>query len=326
MNFLVFLSLIIGQADAAADRISYPGKDANSPKIVLISGDEEYRSEEALPQLAKILSKHHGFKTVVLFPLDPKTGEINPNINNNIPGTDELRDASLVIMSLRFRNLPDAQMKEIVDYVNSGRPIIALRTSTHAFNMSKESKYAAWTWNNGGAYKGGFGKQILGETWVNHHGNHGSESTLGLIAPGAGEHPILKGIKDGDVWGPTDVYGVNLPADAKPLVMGQVLAGMKKDSKPVVGKKNEPMMPVAWVREVKSESGKTARVFTTTMGAATDLENEGVRRLLLNAVFWTLEKESQISPTAEVGIVGDYKPSKFAFNGFVKGKKPSDYR
>src|ERR1700680_140622 len=79
-----------------------PGKGKH---IVLISGDEEYRSEEALPQLGKILAKHHGFKCTVLFAIDPKTGEINPNISN-IPGLENLQSADLMIISTRFRDLP----------------------------------------------------------------------------------------------------------------------------------------------------------------------------------------------------------------------------
>lgn len=325
MQFLALVALFLTQGqNEKTDRIVYPGADEKAPKVVLIAGDEEYRSEEALPQLAKILNKHFGLKTVVLFPIDPKNGEINPNVNNNIPGTDELRDANLMIIGLRFRNLPDKQMKEIVDYVDSGRPIIALRTSTHAFNISKDSKYNSWTWNSSGPWKGGFGKQILGETWVSHHGNHGSESTLGLFAPGKENSPLLKGIKTGEIWGPTDVYEAAPPKDAETIVLGQVLSGMTKGSKPVAGKKNNPMMPIVWTREVKSASGEMGKILTTTMGASQDLENEAFRRLLVNGVHWALGKE--VPENAKVDLVGDYKPTKFSFNGFVKGKKPADYR
>ena len=75
-------------------------------------------------------------------------------------------------------------------------------------------------------------------------------------------HPIVRGI-DGDIWGPTDVYGVRLPlpGDCKPLVLGQVLEGMKPTDKPVAGPKNDPMMPVAWIKTYTGASGKTARVF-----------------------------------------------------------------
>ena len=58
--------------------------------IVLVSGDEEYRSEEALPMMAKILSTHHGFDCTVLFAIDPETGEIDPEHQTNIPGLDAL--------------------------------------------------------------------------------------------------------------------------------------------------------------------------------------------------------------------------------------------
>src|SRR5262245_14599787 len=83
--------------------------------IVLVSGDEEYRSEEGLPQLGKILAKHHGFKCTVLFALD-KDGTINPRVNNNIPGLEQLKTADLMIIATRFRKLPDEQMKYIVEY------------------------------------------------------------------------------------------------------------------------------------------------------------------------------------------------------------------
>ncbi len=303
-----------------------PGKGKH---IVLISGDEEYRSEEALPQLAKILATHHGFKCTVLFAIDPKTGTINPNVVNNIPGLEALKDADLAIFFLRFRNLPDDQMKYIDEYVESGRPIMGLRTATHSFNIPGGKTYSRYSNGSGDKeWKGGFGKKILGEQWVNHHGHHGKESTRGIIAPEAKDHPILRGIKDGDVWGPTDVYTVNLPlpGDSKPLVLGQVLTGMKPTDPPLVGKKNDPMMPVAWVKTYAVGKGQAGRVFNTTMGASQDLETEGTRRLLVNAVYWAIGLEKSIPEKAKVDIVGTYKPLPFRFGGFAPGKKPADLR
>ena len=156
-----------------------PGQGKN---VVLISGDEEYRSEEALPQLAKILAKHHGFTCTVLFAIG-KDGSIDPEPNDNIPGLEALRKADLMIIATRFRDLPDDQMKEIVDYVESGRPIIGMRTATHAFNIKGGKKYARYSFNSK-EWDGGFGRQVLGETWISHHGHHGRESTRGIIAPG----------------------------------------------------------------------------------------------------------------------------------------------
>jgi type 1 glutamine amidotransferase len=292
--------------------------------IVLVSGDEEYRSEEGLPQLGKILAKHHGFKCTVLFAIDAKDGTINPNETHNIPGLEALHRADLMIIATRFRDLPDEQMKHIVEYVESGRPIIGLRTATHAFSL-KSKTYAKYSWNNKD-WPGGFGRQILGETWVNHWGRHGTESTRGIVVKEEANHPVLRGIKDGDIWGPTDVYEVHLPlpGDSKPLVLGQVLQGMKPDDPPVEGKKNDPMMPVAWVKTYKGASERTGRVFTTTMGASQDLESAGLRRLLVNASYWAAGLEDKISAQLNVDLVGEYKPRPFKFGGAAQGVKPSD--
>lgn len=295
--------------------------------IVLVSGDEEYRSEEALPQLAKILSKHHGFRCTVLFAIDPQTGEINPNYTRNIPGMEKLATADLMVVFLRFRDLPDEQMQHFVDYVESGRPIVGLRTATHAFNNPKSPKFARYHWQSTEpGYEQGFGRQVLGETWISHHGHHGKESTRGIPAPGQERHPILRGIAPGDIWGPTDVYGVRLPlpGDSQPIVLGQVLKGMNKDDPPVEGAKNNPMMPIAWTKTYTGTQGKTARVFTTTMGAATDLVAEGTRRMLVNACYWALGMEDQIPDKSNVELVGKYEPTPFSFNGFRRGVKPAD--
>lgn len=298
-----------------------PGK---GKQVVLVSGDEEYRSEEALPQLAKILAKHHGFKCTVLFAIDPQDGTINPNQSDNIPGLEALKTADLLILFTRFRKLPPEQMQAFADYLSTGKPIIGMRTATHAFALPDDSPFIKYTWNN---KEGGFGRQILGETWISHHGSHGKQSTRGIVAPGQQAHPILRGIADGDIWGPTDVYGVTLPlpGDSQPLVLGQVLVGMDSKDAPVDGKQNDPMMPVAWTKSYATEGGKTGRVFTTTMGASQDLQSEGVRRMLVNAAYWGLGMEDQIPEKSKVDIIGKYEPSRFSFGGFVKGRKPADY-
>lgn len=330
MLFRVTLSFLLLASSAFAAGVVYEGSSGpgKGKHIVLVAGDDEYRSEEALPQLGKILAKHHGFKCTVLFPIG-KDGTINPNAGeSDIPGLEALDSADLMIMGLRFRDLPDEQMQHMVDYIESGKPIIGTRTSTHAFNIKGGKKFAKYSWGNGDKeYLKGFGKQVLGETWVAHHGAHGSEATRGIFAPGAEKHPILTGIKSGEIFGPTDVYTVTLPlpGDSHPLVLGEVVAGMKPEDKAVEGKKNDPMMPVAWTKSYKTTSGKEARVFTTTMGAATDLLNEPLRRMLVNASFWALKLEEKIPEKANVDLVGEYNPSRFSFNGFKKGVKPEEH-
>lgn len=331
MKKLLLLNCVLAVLAASAlargdDRwLVLEGQDGpgNGKHVVLIAGDNEYRSEEALPQLAKILATQHGFKCTVLFSQD-EDGTVNPDAEENIPGLETLRSADLMVLGLRFRNLPDEQMQHIADYVAAGKPIVALRTSTHSFNTSGDKKHADWNWTK----NGGFGKRILGETWVAHHGAHGSESTRGLIAPGAKDHPIVRGIKDGDVWGPTDVYTVNLPLPegCQPILLGQVLKGMKFDDPPVEGKKNDPMMPLVWTKTYKGDSGKQGRVVTSTLGAATDFEAAGSRRMFVHAVYWALSMEDKIPKGgAKADLVGEYKPTPFGFGKGIKGKKPADY-
>jgi type 1 glutamine amidotransferase len=319
-----FAMSLCGFARDEQQWVSYAGEDGpgKGKHIVLVSGDEEYRSEEGLPQLAKILSKHHGFQCTVLFAID-KDGTINPNVTTNIPGLEALDSADLMIIQTRFRKLPDEQMKHIAEYVNSGRPIIGLRTATHAFANSPGTKYADYAWNSN-QWKGGFGRQILGETWVAHWGHHTQQSTRGIVAKGAEQHPILRGIKSGDIWGPTDVYEVRLPSDCQTFVLGEVLEGMKPTDKPAAGKQNDPMMPIAWTKSHTSASGKTGRTFTTTMGAAQDFQSEGLRRLLVNACYWTLGMEDKLPEKADVEIVGEFQPSPFRGDGYKHGVKPAD--
>jgi type 1 glutamine amidotransferase len=104
---------------------------------------------------------------------------------------------------------------------------------------------------------------------------------------------------------------------------------MKPDSPVVTGedaKKNEPMMPVAWTKTYSMNGGPTGRVFTTTMGAATDMVSAGTRRLLVNGCYWAAGLESQIPAASNVEIVGTFEPTPFGFNGAKKGIKPEAMR
>lgn len=296
--------------------------------IVFLAGDEEYRSEEGLPQLAKILATRHGFKCTVLFSINDK-GEIDPTITTNQPGLENLAKADLCVMLLRFRCWPDSQMKHFVDYYLSGKPIIGLRTSTHAFNYPGDSVslYRKFHWQSK-EWPGGFGKQVLGETWISHWGYHGKQATRtqrrGTL------HPVLQSVEE--VFCTSDVYEAAPPPDARVLARGNVVEGMEKGDPLATGKKktvggteqslNEPAMPVLWERIHLNEAGTRNQIVTTTMGAATDLLDENLRRLLVNAAFWTLKLP--VPGRADVGLVGEYKPTAFGFGGYKKGVKPSD--
>jgi len=280
-------------------------RNGRGKRVVFVVGDQEYRSEESMPAFARLLEAHHGFQCRVLLPRDPQTGRVDPRTSNNLPGLEALDTADLMVLFLRFQELPDSQMKHIIGYTEQGRPVVALRTSTHAFHYQKNpaSSYARYGYRSRDP-EGGYGRLVLGETWVGHYGVHQKESTRGAPAPGMERHPVLRGVKD--VWGPSDVYAITtLSGDAKPLLMGQVLAGMTPNSPPNPAK---GPVPVAWIKTYKN-----ARVFTTTMGHAGDFLNEGFRRMLVNACYWAMGLENEIPRRAKVDFVTPYAPSPIGF-------------
>ncbi len=318
------ICLTQARAESGIGWVSYPGGDGpgKGKHVVLLAGDEEYRSEECMPMLAKILSQRHGFKCTVLFSADPD-GTLNPNLGESLCKPEALDSADAIVMLVRFRKWPDETMKHFDEAILRGTPVIALRTSTHAFKLPESSSYTAYNT---------FGKNILGEAWVNHWGNHKHEATRGMIEAANAENPLLRGVTD--VFGDSDVYEAYPPADATILLRGQVLKSMSPTDPPAAYEKkrstdkqpqdiNTPMMPVAWSRVVKNSAGKTNSILCTTMGAATDLSNEGLRRLVVNGVYGTLGLE--VPAKADVTLVGDYQPSHYQSDGFKKGVKASDY-
>jgi hypothetical protein len=327
---LLIVPLILGSAQTPPTSISYAPKPGpgQGRHIVFLSGDEEYRGEEGLPMLAKILIQRHGFKTSVLFSVDPD-GTINPKAATSLSDPATLDTADAVVMLLRFRTWPDETMERFDHLLRAGKPIVALRTSTHAFNgFPKGSRWESWNYNN----NGGFGKRVLGETWLTHWGRHKIEATRGIVEPAQKNHPLLRGVPE--IFGDTDVYEAYPSADATILVRGLVLKDLTPASAPADYRKprstdkqeqgvNDPPMPVVWTRTYKNDAGTTNRILATTMGSATDLENEGLRRLIVNGVYLGLGME--VPAAADVTIVDEYRPSFYGFDGFRKGLHASDF-
>lgn len=328
MKFLLALTIVLLPAAAIAAEsgpgwVHYapePGKERGR-KIVLLAGDEEYRSEESLPMLAKILSRKHGFDCTVLFS-HAADGAIDPNAKTSLGRPEALDSADVIVMLLRFRAWPDETMRHFDAALRRGVPVVALRTSTHAFQFPKDSAFQKYN---------GFGKNVLGETWVSHWGSHKHEATRGVIEAAYAKHPVLRGVKE--IFGDSDVYEVAPPADATVLVRGQVLSGMKPNDPPATQVKkrgdgamqpvNDPMMPVAWLREVKNDAGTSNRILCTTMGAASDLQSEGLRRLVVNGVFWGLKLE--VPDNTDVRPLDAWHPLPYGFNGFRKGVRAMDH-
>jgi type 1 glutamine amidotransferase len=288
--------------------------------IVFLAGDHEYRSEEALPALARIMARHYGFKCSVFFTTNRETGFIEPG-SSDVGGLEALKTADLLVVFLRFQDFPDSEMQHVVDYLDRGGPVVGFRTATHAFQITRaDAKFLKYTWKGPDrTYPGGFGRQILGETWVSHYGENHRQSSRLLLQPDQASHPILRGVKD--VWVESGGYTADPIEGSMVLALGQILDGMTPDSPPAKDKKE---MPVAWYRTYKGASGNAGRVFTTTHGASEDLRNEGFRRMAVNALLWAMGLDSSIRPDNDITFVGPFEPTTYGFDGYVKGMKPAD--
>jgi len=323
---LMCLSATYLQAAQPADHLVFedatngvgPGKGKH---LVFLSGDEEYRSEEAMPMMAQILNKQ-GFKCTVLFSMNPD-GTVNPDNQKSLANSQALDSADAIVMSLRFRNWDDASMQRFENALQRGTPIVALRTSTHAFNTAKDGKWAKYAYNAKAStgWEKGFGRHVLGETWVNHHGKHKVEGCRTIVEAANKANSILNGVDT--IFVTTDVYGANPQPDSTILLRGEVTKTLDSSSAAVEGKKNSPMQPVAWTRNYKNASDKTNKILTTTMGASTDLTAESLRRLVANGVFWGLGLT--VPDKVDVTIPGEYKPSPYSFKKYRKGLKPADF-
>ena len=294
--------------------LTYSGENGpgEGRQIILVAADQEYRSEYSMPMLAKLLSKRHGFHCTVLFCLN-QNNEVDPtqkirwedkSVTHNIPGLEYLEKCDLLILFSRLISLPPEQLQHIYRYLDSGKPIVGIRTANHGFI---DFDYRV----NG--KKIDFGENILGGSFRNHHGHWQQDSTRGIIVEQNRSHPVLNGVND--IWGTSDVYrtfkeGGLLPEDCTPLVDGQPLMGRRHDD--AVNSELVPL-PVAWVKAWTGNNGLTSRVFHVTMGSAQDFKSEGLRRVTVNAIYWCLKMETKINPNSNMQIVGEYHPPESGF-------------
>lgn len=300
-------------------------KNANGKRVVLLAGDEEYRSEEALPMLGKILSQHHGFHCTVLFSMSADGSIIDPNNQTGVGGLEALDQADLLIIATRFRR-PSAEQAEHLDrFLKKGKPVIGLRTATHSFNG--QGRFGDWLEYDD------FGIKILGERWVSHHGGHKVQGARSVTTPELKQHPVLTTV--GEFFAPSDVYGVIHLTEADQVLMrGAVTETLDPDSPNVPGKQNDPMQPLVWLHTYEAPDGVTGKSFCTTAGAAVDLVDPNLRRLIVNAAYYLTELK--VPQDARVDYVDGFDASFYGFtdekfwpnrnlriSDFELGKSPS---
>jgi type 1 glutamine amidotransferase len=262
---------------AAIDPIA--AQPPKRPHVVFVTGDHEYSSEETMPIIAAELENRYGMRATVL------KSHPDENAEENIPGLESLDKADLAVFFLRWRRLPAEQVEHIRKYLDSGKPVVAFRTTTHAFNYPKGHGLEKWN---------AFAADYLGGPpgWGGGHYHYGHRSSTDVtIDPAAANDPILIGVERSfhvRSW----LYHVLLkfpPADARQLLIGRAVDPERKDAVD---------NPVAWTW--KNKAG--ARVFMTTLGHPEDFQVEAVQRLIFNAIHWGLGKPAPKKWAGKINI------------------------
>ena len=233
---------------SAADRVVYEGNGGpgKGKHILFIASDHEYRGEETCPAIARIMAKRYGFKCTVLFG-QTRNGHIKQG-SSLIPGIEAIEDADMLFLFLRFVHPNDPWMEKFEQYLKRGGPVLGLRTTTHAFNGLR-GKYAYHNFNSRqDDFVGGFGRQILGETWnprlgAGHYGSNHKYATAMHVVPQQQDHPIMRGVKN--MHAMAGAYSARPMPNSTILATNRVLESMKVGAKPIAGKAPQP---AAWVR------------------------------------------------------------------------------
>ncbi len=321
LSFIVSLFAFSWVRALDSTAVVYPGGEGigAGKHIVFLASDHEYRAEEVCPALARILAKRFGFTCTVVFGVNDE-GFIEAG-SPNVSGLKALRDADLLFIFARFLDLPDSEMAEFDAYLEKGGPVVGLRTSSHAFRIPADKKYAKYCFSSKDeSYKYGFGHQVLGNTWVGHYGRNHVQGTRLTHLPDQAEHPILRGFEDG-AFCHAGAYVGRARKGFTVLVNSQPLQSMDPHAEVDTTK---PANPSAWTRTYQAKDGSEHRVFHSTQGASQDFLDESYRRLVINGVLWAVGLEEQITADLEIGFVGPYQPNTFANYGHALHVKPQD--
>jgi type 1 glutamine amidotransferase len=238
-----------------------------APHVVFMIGEDEYQTWDTLPEFARKELEPRGHRVTIV--------HADPADKNHFPGlVDALRSADLLVLSVRRRTPRAEQLDAVRAYLGAGKPLVGIRTASHAFALRGSNRPAAaplTTWQE-------FDPEVLGGNYSNHHGV--GPSTVVSLAPGAAEHPIVKGVSVDQLTSTSSLYKVSpLQPGTRPLLMGTI--------------PGQPSEPVAWTHVY---GRNRAKIFYTSLGHPEDFKNAEFRRLLMNAVLWGLEQDDRPAP------------------------------
>lgn len=236
--------------------LALPAQAAN---LVFMIGEEEYLTWETLPEFAKKDIEPLGHRVAII--------HADMADKNNFPGlVAALKDADLLLVSVRRRTPLKEQLDAVRAHLAEGKPLIGIRTASHAFALRPkdklvDDKHANWQ---------EFDPEVLGGNYHDHH--RGEDKTICTVAAGAESHPILKGITLGELIGNGTLYkNAPLAQTATPLLIGAI--------------PDQPAEPVAWAHRFGPQQ---AKIFYTSLGHPDDFKESDFRKLLLNAIAWAL--------------------------------------
>jgi type 1 glutamine amidotransferase len=242
-------------------------------KIVMLIGDDEYKTEVSLPAFVKSDLEPLGFDVTII--------HADSQNKNNFPGMAEaIKKADLVFVSVRRRLPPKEQLDALRAHLAAGKPIVGIRTACHAWCLRNEKETQA-ALDKGLSHWPEFDPEVFGGHYTGHHAN--TIKSAVTLADGANDHPILRGVKVAKLIGNGSLYRVRpLAASTSPLLFGAI--------------PNQEPEPIAWTNLA---GPKKARVFNTTLGHEDDFKNPAFRKLLVNALFWALDDPYPIGQDIE---------------------------
>lgn len=254
----------ITSGDLLGDKNDYkfPGDDRKH--VVVVMAEHEYETAETLPKFAM---KELGMNFKISFVYD------DAEDGNNLPGAEVIKDADLILLSVRRRNLPEAQLKLFRDHIAAGKPLVGIRTASHPFHQNKDEPPPAGLseWRD-------FDPAVLGGSYHGHHGNQ--ITTFAQKAPAAASHPILRGVGDRRFQTFGSLYEVLPLKDSTTVLMNGSASGIDQGE------------PVAWT----NTGPGGGKIFYTSLGHPYDFDITDFRTLLRNAIFWAVDLDP---PSAE---------------------------
>ena len=211
-------------------------------KVCMLSGSAEYKSDESLTEFKPFLESNYNVACTLIKAGDKAKG---------MPGIEAVKTCDLLFVFVRRNTLPEDQLKIVQAYCEAGRPVVGIRTASHAFQNWLE-----------------FDKTVLGGNYRGHYGA-GAKAQIAFDEK-AKDHPVLKGVKPF--------------ASAYSLYKNTGLAGDVTLLATATAKgKTEP---VAWTRIHKG-----GRVFYTSFGGPDDFKDANFKQMLVNAIFWTAKRD-----------------------------------